>query len=163
MKKILLPLAVLAAGAGGYAAAVHLSGGAFYDFGLPLGGDLGELRRTATQFWEDLQFKDFDKAATYHAPGRQDEVDIPYLLERLFQVKPEMLDIMEYEVVLAEIDSTGLRARLKTRIKFKVLVKDKVREQEVMLYFHRETTDSPWYMELETSLRPLDAEDEKKH
>ena len=163
MKKLVTALLVLGTLAGGYAAAVHFSGGAFYDFGVPLGGDLGELRRTTTSFMEDLQFKDFDRASTYHDPDKQDAVDIPYLLERLFLVKPEALDIMEYEIILAEIDSTDRRARVKTRVKFKDLVLNKVRERELMLYYHRDSLSEPWYMELESSLRALEADKDKKH
>ncbi len=161
MKKIAGAALFLLLAGGGYAAAVHLSGGAFYDFGLPLGGDLGELRRTTLAFWEDLQFKDFDKAATYHAPDRQDEVDIPFLIERLFVVKPEALDIME--IVMADLDSSGLRARIKTRVKARDLITEGVREREIMLYFQRDSLESPWYMELESSLRGDEAEEGKKH
>jgi len=163
LKKLVVPLLVLLALAGGYFSAVHASGGAFFDFGLPLGGDLGELRRTTTTFWEDLQFKDFDRAATYHAPDRQDTVDIPHLLERIFLVKPEALDIMTYEILLADLDSTNLRARLKTRVKFKDLIANRISEKEVMLYYHRTSLTEPWYMELETSLRGLDVDEDKKH
>ncbi|MCB9764195.1 MAG: hypothetical protein H6739_30770 [Alphaproteobacteria bacterium] len=163
MKRWLTLIGVLLALGGGYVAAAHLSGGAFPTPGLPVGGDMGELRRITTQFWEDIQFKDFDKAASYHAPELIDTVDIPFLLERLFLQKPEMLDIMSYEIVMAEVDSTGLRARVKTRIKVKDLVKEKIRERELMLFYHRETLDSPWYMELESSLRKLDAEEGKEH
>ena len=74
-----------------------------------------------------------------------------------------MLDIMEYEVVFAEIDSTMLRARIKTRLKVKELVREKIREQEVILYFHRESTDAAWFMVLESSLRATEADDDKKH
>lgn len=148
---------------GGYFAAAHFSGGAFPTFGLPIGGEEAWLRRTATQFWEDIQFKDFDKAAQYHAPDVRDTVDIPYLLERLFMIKPEALDLMEYEIVFADIDSTNLRSRVKTRLKIKDLVRNNIREQEVMLYFHRDTTSDPWYMVLESSLRAVEADKEKKH
>jgi hypothetical protein len=141
----------------------HFSGGAFPTLGLPIGGDLGWLRKTTTSFWEDVQFKDFERAASYHTMDRQDLVDIPFLIERIFGVKPEALDIMEYEIVMAEIDSTGLRARVKTRLKVKLLVLERVKSREIMLFYHRKTVDSPWYMELETSLRGLDAEVEKKH
>jgi len=163
VKRLLIPLAVLLALVGGYAAAVHFSGGAFYDFGVPLGGDLGELRRTTTSFLEDLQFKDFENAARYHSPDMQDSVDIPYLLERLFMVKPEALDIMEYSIILAEVDSSGLRARIKSRVKFKELIKGNIKETELMLYYHRDNTDSPWYMKLESSLHQLEGEEGKKH
>jgi hypothetical protein len=163
VKKWLVLIGVLVAIAAGYLGMAHVSGGAFPTPGVGVGGDRGELRRTATAFWEDIQFKDFDKAATYHSPERQDEVDIPFLIQRIFLVKPEMLDIMEYEVVLCDIDSTGDRGRVKTRLKVKDLALGKVREREVMLYFHREDAASSWYMELEDSLRMLEGDKEKKH
>lgn len=163
MKKWLILAGVVLALAGGYLGMAHVSGGAFPTLGVPVGGDRGELRRTSLDFWEDIQFKDFDRAAGYHAPERQDEVDIPYLIQRLFLVKPEMLDIMEYEVVLCDIDSTGDRGRVKTRLKVKELTMGHIKEREVMLYFHRENSASPWYMELEDSLRYIEGDKDKKH
>ncbi len=68
MKKVLWLLGLLAIGGGGYVGVAHFSGGAFPTLGLPLGGELGWLRRTTLSFWEDVQFKDFDRAASYHAP-----------------------------------------------------------------------------------------------
>ncbi|MEC7946839.1 MAG: hypothetical protein VX265_04680 [Myxococcota bacterium] len=146
-----------------YLGLARVSGGAYPTPGIPLGGDLGELRRTSMTFWEDIQFKDFDRAATYHSPEKQAAVDIPFLIQRLFAVKPEALDVMSYEVVLADIDSTGDRGRVKTRVKVKILVDKKIREKEVMLYFHRQDAASPWYMELEDSLRRLTADEDKVH
>ena len=163
MKRALSVAALFALLSGGYLGIAHVSGGAFYDFGLGLGGDTGWLRRTALSFWEDIQFKDFDSAALYHAPDRQSGVDIPYLLERLFALKPELLDIMSYEVVMAEVDSTGLRSRVKTRIKVKNLTTGDIEEKELMLFFHRDDPDAPWYMELDSSLRSLEADKDKKH
>lgn len=148
---------------GGYVVAAHLSGGQLPTLGLPLGGEAGWLRRQTLAFWEDIQFKDFTRAATYHSPDKQGSVDIPYLLERMFLVKPEALDIMEYEIVLADIDSTGLRARVKTRLKVKELLKGEIEEREVMLYWHRASVNDPWYMELETSLRQIEGEEGKVH
>ena len=75
----------------------------------------------ALDFLEDIQFKDFASAAGYHAPDLIESVDIPFLLQRLFAVKPEALDIMDYEIVFAEIDSSELRARVKSRVKVKLL------------------------------------------
>ena len=163
MKKWLILIGILLAAVGGYIGLAHLSGGAYPTPGIPVGGDLGELRRTSMTFWEDIQFKDFDKAATYHSADKQETVDIPFLIQRLFAVKPEALDIMTYEVVLADIDSTGNRGRVKTRIKVKVLVDEKIREKEVMLYFHRADASSPWFMELEDSLREDKAEEGLVH
>lgn len=163
MRRWLILLGVLAVLLGAYVAAAHLSGGAFPTFGLPLGGDRGLVRRTALSFLEDIQFKDFERAAQYHAPDKRETVDIPFLIQRLFQVKPETLDIMEYEVIFADIDSSGNRARVKTRVKVKELTREHIRDQELMLYFERQDARSPWYMKLEDSLRKLEAEEGKKH
>ena len=163
MKRIIWSVAILLTLGGGYLGAAHLSGGAFPTLGLPLGGEAGTLRRTALSFWEDIQFKDFEAAAGYHAPELQDTVDIPFLLQRIFAVKPEMLDIMEYEIVMADIDRSGNRARIRTRLKVKDLVRSQTYEKQVMLYFSREDSSSPWYMRLEDSLRRDEAEEDKKH
>ena len=164
MKKWLIGAGVLVALGVGYLGLAHLSGGQFSTLGVPgLGGEEQWLRETSMTFWEDITFKDFDRAATYHTPDEQDTVDIPYLLERLFAVKPEFLDIMNVEIVYVDIDSTGLRARVKCRVRFKDLIKEKVRDQEIILYFHRESEEDPWYMKLESSLRTLDVDEDKKH
>lgn len=163
MKRTLWAVGVVVVLGGGYLTAAHLSGGAFPTLGLPLGGEAGELRRTALDFWEDIQFKDFDAAAGYHAPELQDSVDIPYLLQRLFVVKPEMLDILEYEVVMVDLDRSGDRARVRTRLKIKDLIRGKIQEKQVMLYFSREDAHAPWFMRLEDSLRADKAEEDKDH
>jgi hypothetical protein len=163
MKKwLIIALSVILLG-GGYLVGAHLSGGAWPTLGLPIGGPEALLRQTALSFWEDIQFKDFTAAASYHDPATRDEVDIPFLLERIFAVKPEMLDIMEYEIVFAEVDSSGLRARIKTRLKVKELVRGQIREQEVILYFHRTSLESDWFMVLESSLRAIEGDNSKKH
>ena len=163
MRRSVIVSLVIATLATGYLGLAHLSGGAFPTLGLPLGGELGTLRQLTTAFWEDIQFKDFEHAATFHDPEAQGTIDIPYLLERLFLLKPEALDIMSYEIVLADVDSSGLRARVKTRVKVKNLVKERIDEREVMLYWSRESVSEPWRMQLESSLRNLDIEEGKKH
>mgnify|MGYP006908233949 FL=1 len=163
MNKIVSILVILAALLGGYLAVAHVSGAAFATLGLPLGGDRGELRRTALQFMEDVQFKDFQKAAAYHAPELIDTVDIPFLIQRLFAVKPEALDIMDYEVVFAELDSSGLRARVKLRVRAKLLLNERIEERELILYFYRDTVADPWYMKLEDSLRQLTPDSTRIH
>lgn len=162
MKKFLVLFLVTCTLGGGYVLAAHLSGGAFPTPGLELGGDRGLLRRIALKFWEDIQFKDFVRAATYHAPDVQAQVDIPFILQRLFQLKPEALDIMEYEVVFAEVDKSGNRARVKTRVKVKDLLQQNIREQEIMFYFERADAASPWFMKLEDSLRNIEGAAGKK-
>jgi hypothetical protein len=163
MKKVVTALLVLGLLTGGYLGVAHVSGGVFWTMGLALGGDRGALRRLALSFLEDIQFKDFVSAAGYHAPDIRDGVDIPFLIQRLFTVRPEALDIMDYEVVFADIDSGGLRARVKLRVKVKLLMRELIEEQEVMLYFERESVDDPWYMKLEDSLRQLSPDSTKQH
>lgn len=163
MRRLYLVLAALVVvTVGGYLAAAHFSGGALYTFGLPIGGDGAILRKISLSFWEDIQFKDFKKAARYHTPVKQETVDIPHLIQRLFIQKPEALDIMDYEVMFVETDSTQLRSRVKCRVKVKTLADQKIREQEVMFYFHRKSKTAPWYMELEDSLRHLEGAKGKK-
>lgn len=161
MKKALTAVLVIGLLFGGYLAAAHFSGGAFSTLGLALGGDRGALRRMALGFLEDIQYKDFQSAARYHAPDVRETVDIPFLIQRLFKVKPEALDIMDYEIVFADIDTSGLRARVKARVKVKFLVNERIEERELILYFHRDSVDDPWYMKLEDSLRQLSPDSAK--
>ncbi len=163
MKKALILLVTLGVLAGGYVSVAHFSGGAFPTFGLPIGGDRGLLRRIALSFLEDIKFKDFGAAALYHAPELIETVDIPFLIQRLFQVKPEALDVMDFEVVFAEIDSSGLRARVKVRVKAKLLIDERIIEREMVLYFYRDTVVDPWYMKLEDSLRELSPDSSRIH
>jgi len=162
MKKVAAGLLVFALLLGGYLAVAHVSGGAFSTLGLVLGGDRGDLRRMALSFLEDIQFKDFTSAAGYHSPETRDSVDIPFLIQRLFTVRPEALDIMDYEVVFAEIDESGLRARVKLRVTVKILLNALINEREVILFFERNTVNDPWYMKLEDSLRQLTPDTAKK-
>lgn len=155
MKKVLIALVALAVLLGSYLTVAHVSGGAFSTLGLALGGDRGALRRIALEFLEDVQFKDFVSAASYHAPDIRDSVDIPFLIQRLFTVKPEALDIMDFDVVFAELDSSGLRARVKVRVKAKLLLNEFIEERELLLYFERDSVSDPWFMKLEDSLRAL--------
>jgi len=163
MKKVLTVLLLVAALLGGYLAVAHVSGGAFSTLGLALGGDRGALRRIALNFLEDVQFKDFVSAAGYQAPELIESVDIPFLLQRLFAVRPEALDLMDFDVVFADLDSSGLRARVKVRLKGKLLLDERMEERELILYFYRDSLADPWYMKLEDSLRELSPDSTKQH
>ena len=163
MNKKLLSIAILLLAPISYIGAAHFSGGAYPTLGLPIGGDRAHLRKLTLSFIEDVQFKDFKRAASYHEPSIQESVDIPYLLERMFMVKPESLDIMSYEIVFAKLDSTNLRGRVKVRIKIKDLLRSKIREQEIIYFYHRSSVSSPWYMVLESSLRQIKGDEKKSH
>lgn len=113
--------------------------------------DLKIIEQMSLSFLEDLKFKDFDNAAAYHHPEDQKKANIPKLIERLFKVKPELLDIMEYEILETTLDSSKKRGRVKLRAKVNLLNSDKIKTPEMILYYHKK--DEKWYMELESSLK----------
>lgn len=149
MKKTTIALILILAGLGGY---FYMKGevdpGAVMAF---LSEDRKTIESIANSFMEDIQYKDFDKAATYHSPDDQKTQDIPYLIERVFQIKPELLDIMEYEITEVTLDSSKSRGRTKVLSKVHRLNTDDFRDVELMLYFSKQ--GEKWYMELESSLR----------
>lgn len=108
------------------------------------------VNQKSMSFLEDLKYKDFAKASTYHSPEDQKKANIPRLIQRLFLVKPELLDIMEYRILDTDFDSSGNRARVKIRSKVHVLNTNEIRNPEAILYYHKK--DGNWYMELESSL-----------
>ncbi len=115
-------------------------------------GDASFLRKRSIDFLEDLQFKDFKKAASYHSTVDRKTVDISNLIERIFQVKPEFLDIMRYEIKDIDIDRSGDRARIKTHTVVKVLNTQEIKEPEVIFYWRKDPKEG-WVMMLESSLR----------
>jgi hypothetical protein len=65
---------------------------------------------------------------------------------------------MDYEVVFAEVDSSGLRARVRVRVTAKLLLNERIEDRELILYFYRDSEVDHWYMRLEDSLRELTPE-----
>ncbi len=113
--------------------------------------DLARIEEISLTFMEDIKFKDFDKAASHHSPEDRKEVDIPKLIQRLFKIRPELLDLMEYSVLDSSLDSTGTRGRVKMKTKVNVLNSGKIRNPEFILYYMKQ--GDAWYMELASSLR----------
>ena len=109
------------------------------------------LRDLTSSFLEDIQFKDFETAASYHTSEDQEKVDIPKLIERLFKIKPELLDIMKFEITDVHVDSSGNRARVKTHTTVKILNSDELKEPDLVFYWKKE--NGQWYMQLESSLQ----------
>ena len=109
------------------------------------------VQELSLKFMEDLRYKDFKKAATYHKRSEQKTVDIPFLIERMFLCKPEFLDIMRYDVRSVDIDSSGLRARTHMHTVCKILNSNEIREPEVILYWQKDPKEG-WVMKLESSL-----------
>ncbi|MFN8609930.1 MAG: hypothetical protein U0931_20485 [Vulcanimicrobiota bacterium] len=114
--------------------------------------DRNQISNLSLKFMEDLRFKDFQHAASYHSMEDRKKVNIPQLIEQWFQVKPETLDIMRYEVQKVDIDSTGKRGRVKVKTVLKILNANEIKEPEIMLYFFKDPAEG-WIMELESSLR----------
>ncbi len=150
MIKLVLIL-LLAVGGAGYwfftfGPAAHSPIGVLLD---PETRKLGELARS---FLEDVKFKDFKAAAQYSTPEDRDKADIPKLIERLFQVKPELLQIDNIELVAADVDSTGKRARTKLKTDVKLLNSNELKHPEILLYW-KKGEHGQWFMDLASSLQ----------
>ena len=105
----------------------------------------GNVDDLADMFMEDLQFKDFKRAASYHSKLERDRLDIGRSLESLFLVKPEMLDIQRYEGVRTNVDSTGERATTVVRMVAQRLNVDKEpQEKDLKLYWSKFHPDCPF-------------------
>lgn len=151
MKKVLILFVILFSCA---FAAFVISGRARGGEGIGMGSsaDRGQLEQISLKFMEDLRFKDFQHAASYHSTEDRKKVNIPQLIEGWFAVKPESLDIMRYEILKVDIDSTGKRGRVKLKTVIKILNANEIKEPEMMLYFFKDPAEG-WIMELESSLR----------
>lgn len=118
--------------------------GGFVFIAQPFSPDRRTVVDLSERFVEDLQFKDFRSSSLYHHRLEQGRVDIGRALERLFLVKPELLDIQSYRIVRAEVDSTGDRARVLVNTRFRRLnQKDEPEEADLMLYWIRRHPDCP--------------------
>ncbi len=138
-----------------FGAGYYVVGGSVNVGPVVMNSDSSRLRKRANQFWEDIQFKDFDAAAAHHENQLSEKIDIPFLIKRIFLVKPEVLEILDYEIVYARIDSTDRRARVKFVVNYKELVREKFGKREIMLYFYRANASGQWFLKLEDSLRKL--------
>lgn len=114
-------------------------------------GEAGDIDKMSRGFIEDLQFKDFQKAASYHSREDRKKVDIPALIERMFAVKPEFLNIMRYDIQSIQFDSTGKRCRVLIKTVVKVLNANEIKEPEIMLYWFKDPAEG-WVMDLQSSL-----------
>ena len=149
MKKSTVAFIILILILGGYFAYDAQWGRSFF-LGL-FSEDKKIINDHALSFMEDIKFKDFEKAATYHSPNDQKKVNIPQLIEKLFKIKPELLDIMDYKILETSLDSSKKRGRVKINTKVHTLNSGEIKRPEMILYFHNKT--GKWFMELESSLR----------
>ena len=107
------------------------------------------LREKTYRFWECIKFKSFDQAAAFDRA--QDKQTTAKLIERIFRIKPENLDIQTVDVIHEDLDRTRELGRTKTRITGEVLNPKKPMEVEVMLFWEKE--GEAWWLKLESSLR----------
>lgn len=152
MRKVLAILGVLVVLA---AALLLLSTRTGFEVGgvsVSTSADAAWIEQRTLDFLEDIRFKDFAKASSYHSVEDRKTVDVPNLIERIFAIKPEFLDILRYEILAVELDRSGTRGRVKTRTVVKVLNTGEIREPEVLFYWHKDPRDG-WVMKLESSLR----------
>ena len=146
MKKLFL-LALLVVGVVGffYASSEGYLGGLSGS-----GDDKREIRDKTVRFFECLKFKEFKEASDFHNEEDQKAADIPSMIENLFQVPPEYLDIQDISLMYVEIDSSGILAKSKTRCHAKELNTGQEKDHEVILYWKKEADQ--WFLKLRSSL-----------
>lgn len=110
----------------------------------PFSVDSGTVKAISLKFMEDLQFKDFRSSSLYHHKLERDRVDIGRTLEKLFMIKPEFLDLMDYRIVKVDVDSSGDRARVLVSTRYKRLnMNAKPEDGEILLYWLKRHPDCP--------------------
>ncbi|MDA0838694.1 MAG: hypothetical protein O3B01_24725 [Planctomycetota bacterium] len=102
------------------------------------------------RFFECVKFKEYAEAGNFHNATDRKDANIPKMIESLFKVPPEQLDIQEYNVVFGEVDTSGLLGRVKTRCVVRTLNVNDVRKPEIILYWKKEGEN--WYLKLRSSL-----------
>ena len=145
MKKITIGLVLLVLLSVALLAGMSGSGWRMFGMGVAWNTQKAELEQLAASFLEDVQFKDFDKAAKYHTFTDQGKADLPKLIERLFQVKPEQLNISNIQITRVDLDSAGKRARTFFKANTELLnsaqnpreEQNREREVEGILYWHK--------------------------
>lgn len=121
-----------------------LGAGAYVFLYSPFQPSVRMVNKLSRKWMEDLQFKDFRSSSLYHHKLDRNRIDIGRALERLFLVKPEMLDIKDYRIVSTDVDSTGERARTKIKARYVRLNQDKKpKEADLMLYWMKRHPDCP--------------------
>lgn len=151
MRKLFVLVLLLALAGGAFAVFMH-GNRANAPLGVLLNAQTREVTELGRQFMEAVQYKDFKAAAQLSPPEDREKADVPKLIERLFLVKPEQLQIDKVQLLTADVDTTGKRARTKFGTDVKLLNSAELRHPEVMLYW-RKAQDGKWYMDLASSLQ----------
>jgi len=143
MKKLILIVTLLVIVGGG--AYVVLNGATPF-----FRSDIHIVKQQTERFFECVKFKEFDEASNYHNEVDREAANIPKMIEDLFKVPPEYLDIQDIYVLFADIDSGGQLAKSKTRCVVHLLNSDEIRKPEVILYWKKE--GDQWFLKLRSSL-----------
>lgn len=101
-------------------------------------------------FLTAIQFKDFQKAASYHQPDEREKFDIAKMIEEKFYIKPEHLDIRHFETLKIDVDPEGRRGKVAVRANLKILNAGQVKDVEAIFYWKK--VDGAWFMALRSSL-----------
>ena len=120
------------------------------DLSISFAPEKEEIFNSMKRFIEDIQFKDFSHAATFHSNSDQAEEDIPKKIEKRFVVKPELLDIKAFDILGVELNDLGKRAKVRTQWHVKLLNSDERRDVDVIFYWYKK--DGKWFMDLKSSL-----------
>ncbi len=118
--------------------------------GFSLNSDRNTLYNRMSDFLEDIQFKDFKKSASYHSPEDQKSANIPDLIENKFLIKPELMDIKEFQIQKIDVDRSGERARIHTMTHIKLLNSTEMKDVESIFFWHK--VNGIWYMRLKSSI-----------
>lgn len=147
MKKVLIALGALLLVGVLLLAGLGRTGFSLFGVGWSWSPEAAAVEALARSFLEDIQFKDFQKAASYHTWTDEQKADIPKLIEDLFQVKPEQLNISDIRITRVELDRDGKRARTFFTTQLEVLnskhqsqaeePKNERREVEGVLFWHK--------------------------
>ena len=110
-----------------------------------------DLKDMSLRFFECIKFKEFGEAAGFHNDIDEKNCDISKMLEDIFHVPPENMDIHNIYVVTTEIDSSGVLAKVKLQMSVKVLNSGKQKNPEVNLFWKQE--NGQWFLKLKSSLK----------
>lgn len=110
-----------------------------------------QVEALTRKFQDDIRFKDFARASTYHTASDQAAVNIPALIESKFGIKPEELDFQEARIARIDVDPDGRRAKALVVWHTRLLNTKEIRDVEGTVYWQK-AADGRWYMQLRSSL-----------
>ena len=119
-------------------------------FSAVLDEDRNALDQGTRGFLTAIQYKDFEKAASFHHPDEREKFDIAKMIEDKFYIKPEHLDIRHFETLRVDVGPEGRRGKVAARANLKILNAAKVKDVEAIFYWKK--VDGDWYLALRSSL-----------